>query len=395
MMADFYNRTIGSFEPDNCLSLNLNTSIKDRLATVDTLVLVPDGLAWGDLRIGRIGSFIERQKAELIFNALQVEGIEEKLQKGFVDRRIPLDVLHFLEKKFKISPQDHVKVRELTSIMLMQAAFPESPPDFQTLLNDYQVEYFSHDKIEYHLKPYPEFVAEEGKLFHRFLRIQGFTEDDRKQVMRGFSFVAHAFQGKNGQGEKRRLGQYALAHQIDVTKMVIEFGFKNLDRFVMPALFHDIGEDTFVWNNGKPFFGTAHEAKGRLRDFLSKHIKEVDTVIAITKPYIDNQSVADKKEQEKLYLEHLSSDSCPFGALIIKLCDRLFNLVDFSGAEQNRLIGQAVETDVLINMLYPFVKDSPGALEIVKFISTIALPGVEVLWEEKIGKRDIRKPPSL
>lgn len=383
---------IHSFEPDDSLSAGLARDIHDRLEGADTFIHLPDGTMWGFDRPGRIGAFVEEGRAHRIYSILNLIDPHDAVVFAFQDRAFPIDLARRAAGKLGMDDDFHEieeVPRDLAAVMALRGGFSEVTPIFELAADAYQKKFFSHRRWTPRAIPYSKFVAREKALLKRFLHTHHFTDPQMKRVLEAFGKVAEIYAGEDGKGMLRRNKRFAIYHQVDVAKTLIEFGFRNIDSFIIPGLAHDILEDTFMWNEGRPFTGTASEAQELQRCYMGSLFPCIrpEVVLALTKPFIDGTTIRDKDDQKAAYFLKLSSlnpEECPFECRTIKLADRACNGLDFSGEETRRVFRQAQETEQLIRLFLPLVEESPTSLALLKFDAEISFAGLQSLWEESV-----------
>ncbi len=149
-------------------------------------------------------------------------------------------------------------------------------------------------------------------------RVESFTNDeiDRIEMAYNLAKVAHALQIRN-------TGERYFEHCRAVTLVLLdESGVKDTDTIVA-SLLHDTLEDSHLIGCPDDINSVRREKEKRWYTKMFG-VNAADIIISITKPYIDNSEIHNKKEKDQAYFNQL--ENAKEEAILIKMADRLHNL---------------------------------------------------------------------
>ena len=137
---------------------------------------------------------------------------------------------------------------------------------------------------------------------------------------------------------KKHAGQFRadgvtpyIQHPIKVAELVVKYKkSRNIDQIVAAALLHDVLEDTYT---------SYQELKDCFGEMIASMVMEVTT--ASYMPVLVGKSN---------YLKHKMLDMSPY-ALVIKLADRLSNLMDCKSLTKEKIEKLIVDTEEIISFL--------------------------------------------
>jgi GTP pyrophosphokinase len=143
--------------------------------------------------------------------------------------------------------------------------------------------------------------------------------------------------------QKRTTGERYFEHpRAGCLIMMDELGLYDRD-LLISFLLHDVGEDTALLGANTSYDVFVADAQFRLELMFGKTVFE--TVIRLTKPFVDNVNFFSKDEVYAYYIKRLKEDP---NAIFGKIIDRLHNLRSLSLDSKNKIKKQIEETELFL-----------------------------------------------
>lgn len=169
-------------------------------------------------------------------------------------------------------------------------------------------------------------ILKENKERETFLLLVGqhypLHSDEYRLIVKAYDTTEDAFRGRTREGN----GERYFEHLRCVALIVMEYLHVSDAKVIAAALLHDIVEDIPWWDQGR----VAREFGDEIANY----------VWWVTKPALGEDG--DKEGRSRCYHENLRR--APREALIIKLADRLHNMLDMWGVDPEKQRRKVQET---------------------------------------------------